>query len=207
MKRVLCAIFVFVLPAFAAISQRQAPVSQWNSTSSSTCSAQLGSNYQPGDLIVVWTFWATGSSPNALTAGVSDSLNTYLSAVGPTVQPSASNAAAQIFYVKSTANGSPPLIKVTYYLNGVQTNANTSGCVFVEYQGADIVSPLDSVSEAISTTANATLDSGTASPANASLLMFGAGTWDGGSLVAGGELHQRAGQRRQYHGAVHSDRS
>jgi hypothetical protein len=53
MKRVLCAFLLFALSASATISQRQAPVSQWNSSSSSSCSATLGNSYTKQDLIVV----------------------------------------------------------------------------------------------------------------------------------------------------------
>jgi hypothetical protein len=61
--------------------------------------------------------------------------------------------------------------------------------VFVEYQGADQNYPLDSVSAGYSTALNPTgiLDSGTAAPANANLLVFGGGTtsYTGGSVGAG----------------------
>lgn len=147
MKFVLCTFLLFALPASATISQRQPPVSQWNSSSSSTCSATLGSSYAQHDLIVVWTYWSTGSSSNNLTASVGDSVlptsNTYVSAVGPTLQL-ASNTYAQIFYVPSTnrTTGSGDTVKVTYSGTGSTT---TSGCVFVEYQGADTLNPLDTV--------------------------------------------------------------
>ena len=113
MKRALWIVLLFSLPAFATISQRQAPVSTWQSSPSMTCSNTLGSAYHSGDLIVVWTFWTTMSSPNNVTATVSDLLNgSYPSAVGPTLQPAASNASAQIFYARNTASGSPPTITV-----------------------------------------------------------------------------------------------
>jgi len=147
----------------------------------------LGSGYFQHDLIVVWTFWSTGSSANNLTASVTDNNNpnsNWVSAVGPTLQ-SASNTAAQIFYVANTTGSGTDPVTVSYKVNGTLTNASTSGCVFVEYQGADTVAPLDSVSEAISNSAGNLLDSGTVAPANANLLVFGGGTWDQGSLVAG----------------------
>jgi|HubBroStandDraft_4_1064222.scaffolds.fasta_scaffold1367668_1 hypothetical protein len=92
MKHVLCAFLLFALPAFATISQRQSPVSTWNSGTSSSCFATLGSGYVAGDLIVVWTYWTT-SGTNNLTASVADSYKNgvgspnpvYPSAVGPTV--------------------------------------------------------------------------------------------------------------------------
>jgi hypothetical protein len=64
MKHVLCVFLLSALPVFATISQRQSSVYQWNSGSSYTCSAMLGSGYMAGDLIVAWTFWNTGSSAN-----------------------------------------------------------------------------------------------------------------------------------------------
>jgi hypothetical protein len=127
---------LFALPAFATISQRQSPVSQWNSSPSSTCIATLGAGYTPGDLIAVWTFWSTGSSANNLMASVKDQVtgppaNTYVSAVGPTLQ-TASNTAAEIFYVASAQSHSgTDMITVTFSVNGTATNATTSGCVFV----------------------------------------------------------------------------
>lgn len=80
-------IFLLVaMPAFATISQRQSPVSQWNTTASSTCFATLGSTPIATDLFVVWSFW-TYTPPNQLTAKVTDSFgNTFVSAVGPTLQ-------------------------------------------------------------------------------------------------------------------------
>ncbi len=184
MKHVLCAFLLSALPAFGTISQRQVPVSQWNSTLKSSCFASLGTSYTAGDLIVVWTYWSTGSSPNNITASASDPLNgTYASAVGPTLQPAASNTAAQIFYFKNTVTGSGPL-QVTVNYSG---SVNPSGCVFVEYEGADTLAPLDSVSEAISNSGSTSnlWDSGTVAPANANLLLFGAGTSDSGTAFPG----------------------
>jgi hypothetical protein len=180
-----CAILLFTLPAFATISQRQSPVSHWNSGASLTCSAALGSGYIPGDLIVVWTFWKTNSPPNNLTASVADLpyTNTYLTAVGPTLQ-SASNTYAQIFYAKNITNTGSGGDAVTVTYSG---SADSSGCVFVEYQGADQNYPLDSVSAGYSTSGNPTglLDSGNAAPANSNLLLFGGGTIDSGTAVHG----------------------
>ena len=181
MKHVLCAFLFLALPAFATISQRQSPVSQWNSSPTSSCYASLGSGYHSGDLIVVWTYWSTGSSSNNLTASVGDALgNSYVSAVGPTLQSaSASNTAAQIFYVASTVVGSgPERVTVTY-----SGSATTSGCVFVEYQGADPNYPLDSVSAGYSYAPGILMDSGAVAPANANLLIFGGGTSDSGASL------------------------
>jgi len=186
MKHVLCAFLLFALPALATISQRQSPVSQFNSSASSTCSATLGSGYVAGDLIVVWTYWTT-TGTNNLTASVGDSyLNgtgfppVYPSAVGPTVQSAASSpVAAQIFYAKKTLSGiGGDLVTVTY-----SGSATTSGCVIVEYQGADQSYPLDSVSAGYGYSTGTLLDSGTAAPANANLLVFGGGTTDAANLV------------------------
>jgi len=147
----------------------------------------LGSSYTAGDLIVVWTYWNTGSSSNNLTAVVTDQNNpnsSWVSAVGPTLQ-SASNSAAQIFYAKYIQGSGTDTVTVKYYLNGVQTSANASGCVFVEYQGADTLYPLDSGSEAISNGQGTNMDSGTVAPANANILLFGGGTNDTGTASAG----------------------
>jgi hypothetical protein len=182
MKHALCAVLLFALPAVATISQRQSPVSQWNSSPQSSCYGTSGSGYHSGDLIVVWTYWSTGSSSNSLTASVTDHNNpnsSWISAVGPTLQL-ASNAAAQIFYVASTAGSGSDLVTVAY-----SGSATTSGCVFVEYEGADPNYPLDSVSAGYSYSVGTLLDSGTAAPANASLLVFGGGTSDTGLANAG----------------------
>ena len=178
MRHVLLAFLLFALPAAAAISQRQSPVYQWNSSPQSSCYATLGSGYHSGDLIVVWTYWSTGSSSNNLTASVTDHNNpnsSWVSAVGPTLQ-SASNTAAQIFYVASTAGSGSDLVTVAY-----SGSATTSGCVFVEYQGADPNYPLDSVSAGYSYAPGILMDSGAAAPANANLLIFGGGTSDSGT--------------------------
>jgi len=180
-------VLLLATPALATISQRQSPVSQWNAGASSTCFATLGSTPIATDLFVVWSFW-TYTPPNQLTAKVTDSFgNTFVSAVGPTLQ-TASNTFAQIFYVPNLSSGTgSDKLTVTYYLNGTITNANTSGCVFVEYQGADLNYPLDSVSAGYSSSLNPTslLDSGTVAPANSNLLVFAGGISDGGTATAG----------------------
>ena len=189
MKFALAAFLFLALPAFATISQRQAPVSHWNSGSATSCSANLSSTYySAGDLIVVWTYW---TSSGTLTASVSDTpyANKYVSAVGPTLQSAASPPiTSQIFYAANTStSGGPGNDVVTVQYSG---SASTSGCVFVEYQGADQSYPLDSVSAGYSTSGNPTalLDSGAVAPANSNLLLFGGGTWDQGSLIAGGNF-------------------
>jgi hypothetical protein len=183
MKNILYAFLLFALPAFATISQRQSPVSQFNSSSSSTCSATLsGSGYHSGDLIVVWTYW---TSSTTLTATVSDLpyKNNYVSAVGPTQSSASTPTTAQIFYAANTKVGTGGDV-ITVQFSG---SASTSGCVFVEYLGADQNYPLDSVSTGYSTSGNQTglLDSGNAAPANSNLLVFGGGITDTGTLLAG----------------------
>ncbi len=185
MKKLLyCAVLLLVSPASATISQVQ---SQHNwSGSGTTCAVAFPSNPTGGNLIAVWTSWTT-SGPNNVTATVKDTLNngdtiTHLfpNAVGPTVQSAASNPiAAQIFYAANINGGHPDTVTVTF-----SSAPSTSNCVIVEYSGADQSYPLDSVSEAISNSsaAGTALDSGTASPANAGLLLFGGGNTDGGTL-------------------------
>jgi hypothetical protein len=181
MQRVLCTLLVLTLPAFGTISQRQSPVSQWNNLSASTtCSATLGSGYTANDLIVVWTFWNTGTNANNLTASVSDgNLNNWFSAVGPTIQ-SASNTVAQIFYARKIVGSGSDLVTVTY-----SGSANISGCVIVEYQGADPNYPLDSVSAGYSYSTSGLLDSGNVAPANSNLLVFAGGITDSGTAGVG----------------------
>jgi hypothetical protein len=184
----LCAVLLLAVPAFAIIQQRtgQAPVSQFNTTPSSTCSNTFGATPTAQDLFVVWTYWSTGSSANQLTASVKDSTsygNSFVSAVGPTLQV-ASNTYAQIFYAANISVGTgSDTLTVTYYLNGMATNANTSGCVFVEYSGADPNYPLDSVSAGYSYSIGTAMDSGTSAPANANLLVFGGGTSDASGMT------------------------
>jgi hypothetical protein len=170
-KRVFCCIVLLLAsPVFATITKQQSDA-LWNQTSTATCAQPFGSSTGAGNLIVVWTSW---QSTSTFTASVQDSFPTkdiFVSAVGPTLQ-SASNTTAQIFYARNI-NGGSDTVTVTY--NGTVSSAN---CVIVEYSGLDTVAPLDSVSEAISTAVDPSLDSGTASPANANLLVFGAGNVD-----------------------------
>ena len=97
------------------------------------------------------------------------------SAVGPTVQ-SASNTAAEIFYV-ANINNTGETVTLTFSGTGTVTS---SACVMVEYSGADTNYPLDSVSAGYSTGTNQTafLDSGNAAPANSNLLVFAVGFID-----------------------------
>jgi hypothetical protein len=128
----------------------------------------------------VWTFWNTGTHANNLTASVSDgNLNNWFSAVGPTIQ-SASNTVAQIFYARKIVGSGSDLVTVTY-----SGSANISGCVIVEYQGADPNYPLDSVSAGYSYSTSGLLDSGNVAPANSNLLVFAGGITDSGTAGVG----------------------
>lgn len=186
MKKCLsCCIVLFLAsPMFAQIAKQQS-AAKWNQTNTTMCQVPFGNNTSKGNLIAVWTSWQD-TSTTTFTASVGDSEHNgvngfYPSAVGPTPQSAANPPfSAQIFFAGNIRAGSDT-VTVTY--SGQVSSAN---CVIVEYGGADTLTPLDSVSEAISNTPSSTLDSGTVAPANANLLLFGAGTWDQGSLVAGG---------------------
>jgi hypothetical protein len=184
----LCAVmFALSLSASAAITQVQSQ-SNW-SCSGTSCAATFASNPTPRDLVVVWTFWQSTSS---FTASAADNLtctgqpcNTYLSAVGPTLQSSASTpTSAQIFYAKNFRNPFGSSVMVTVTFSGT---ASLAGMVIVEYSGADQNNPLDSVSAGYSTALNPTslLDSGTVAPANSNLLLFAGGVSDSGTANAG----------------------
>jgi len=191
MKRLsLWVIILLSLPASATILQVQS-AAKW-SCSGTSC-AQLFTLQPPAyhNLVVVWTFW---QSTSTFTASVADTLgmcnnvpcNSYLSAVGPTLQSSASTS-AQIFYAKNFYNPNQLPVTVTVTFSGTGT-ISAAGVVIVEYSGADRNYPLDSVSAAYSYSPGNALDSGTAAPANANLLVFGAGIADvntSGGLSAG----------------------
>ena len=183
-----CVVVLFSLSASATISQVQSKAT-WAATGSS-CQVTFNSNPTQSNLIAVWTSWTTSPPNNITVTSVKDQLDNgpicdasghcvYASAVGPTVQ-SASSTAGQIFYavVKNGALSDP--VTVTY--SGTVSSAN---CVIVEYSGLDVNYPLDSVSAAYSYSGGTKMDSGTAAPANASLLVFGAGTNDTGTASAG----------------------
>ncbi len=173
MKYGLCVVFFLVLPASATISYVRSSA-QWSGGTGSCTVGPAPTN--TGDLIVAWGEWQT-SGPNTVTAtaGQTQTGKTILSAVGPTVQ-SASNTAVQIFYV-ADINNTGETVTLTFGGTGTVTS---SACVIVEYSGADLTYPLDSVSGGFSTSGNQTtlLDSGTVAPANANLLVFGAGEAD-----------------------------
>jgi hypothetical protein len=192
-KIAFCFSLLFALPMFASISQKQAPVATWNTGSQTSCTATLGPT-TAGDLIVVWTYWKTSGTNNITVNRVTDSYGNgtgsptpvYPSAVGPTLQP-ASNTAAQVFYASNTLSGSGNDAVLVTFSGSVGV---ASGCVAVEYQGADTMNPLDSVSQAISYggSPSGTLDSGTVAPANANLLVFGGGNIDNSAAPNPGSL-------------------
>jgi hypothetical protein len=186
MKRLLlCAVIsALSLSASATISQVQSQPN-W-SCSGTSCAATFTSIPATGDLVVVWTFWQsttfTATAKDNLTCGTHP-CNTYLSAVGPTLQPSASTpTSAQIFYAKDFQNPSGLSVMVTVTFTGT---VSLAGMVIVEYSGLDQNYPLDSVSAGYSTALNPTslLDSGTVAPANSNLLVFAGGISDGGTAT------------------------
>jgi hypothetical protein len=178
-RYLLSAVLLLTLPASAAISEIQSK-SKWNNTLAACAvpSMTVGS----GHLIAVWTSWHT-TGANNITASVGDSLSnqSYVSAVGPTLQP-ASNTAGQIFYIRSLQTGGVDIVTVTF-----SSTPTSSNCVAVEYSGLDPNYPLDSVSSGYSYSAGTYMDSGTAAPANANLAVFGG--WPSRSLPRHGVPH------------------
>jgi hypothetical protein len=102
MKRLLLSVVVIVLmvaalPAFSTISQVRSAAT-WNSSASSTCLVSLSATNST-DLLVLWTYWRTSGTNNLTVSSITHTLGTSFSnAVGPTVQ-SASDTAAEIFYI------------------------------------------------------------------------------------------------------------
>ena len=202
-KCALCVILLLTLPAFATITNVQSNA-KWTCTGTSspiTCFVVLTT--QPtttGNLLAVWTFW---KSTSTYTASVQDSqlngVNQFFpSAVGPTLQ-STSNTSAQIFYAANITGSTPPnkdTVTVTFTCVSSCTSPSITagGVVAVEYSGADIYYPLDSVSAGYSTSGNPTslLDSGTVAPANSNLLLFAGGVSDSGTANAGTRLHRHS---------------
>lgn len=133
-KYALCCIAVLLplaSPLSATITKYQS-AAIWNQTNTLTCQVPFGGNTQLTDLIVVWTTWQTTSgTPNTITASVTDTQgNGFPSAVGPTVQPTATNpTAAQIFYAKNLQNAAADTVKVTY-----NSTAASASCVIVEHR-------------------------------------------------------------------------
>jgi len=178
-KCFLSVLLLFASPTIATITKVQSNAT-WGTPNTPTCSVPLSTTTHQ-NLLVVWAAW----SPSTLKVSkVVDNTNTtpFPSAVGPTMQ-SASNTAAQIFYQNNiNAASNPDNVVVTF--NGMAT---TASCVAVEYSGADLNYPLDSVSAGYSTSGNATslLDSGAVAPANSNLLVFAGGVSDGGAATPG----------------------
>jgi len=181
-KWALCAILLMTLPAFATIANVQSNA-KWTCTGTSspiTCFVVLTT--QPtttGNLLAVWTFWQSASTYTATVADSQHNGNpttlTYLSAVGPTLQ-STSNTSAQIFYaanITGSGVGHNDTVTVTFTCVSTCTSPSITagGIVAVEYSGADIYNPLDSVSAGYSYTTGTAMDSGTGAPANANLLV------------------------------------
>jgi len=151
----LCIILFFSVPAVATIAQQRSAAS-WGCagttnavTGQITCTANF-STTGANDLIAVWTTW---ESAYTLTATVADSYptqNIYVSAVGPTVQPTQASGngptSGQIFYAKKIQGGGDTVI-VTLTISPAQAVSVPSfGMVIAEYSGLDTVNPLDSVS-------------------------------------------------------------
>ena len=192
MKRLLlwAVVSALSLSASATITQVQSQPN-W-ACSGPSCAATFTLVPAQHDLVVVWTFW---QSTGSFTASAADNLtctglpcNTYLSAVGPTLQSSASTpTSTQIFYAKNFRNPLGSSVMVTVTFSGTGT-VSLAGMVIVEYMGADTNYPLDSVSAGYSTTLNPTslLDSGTVAPANSNLLVFAGGTSDTTATVGAG---------------------
>jgi hypothetical protein len=162
-----------------------------------TCQITSTTHTTGGNLLAVWTFWQSSSTYTA-SVGDSDSRNSFVSAIGPTVQSNSTPPiTAQLFYAKNihgTAIGTDDVVTVTY-TGPTSGSISLAGVVMVEYSGLDINYPLDSVSAGYSYTAGAgtALDSGFAAPANTNLLIVGAGFDDTfGIATAGTNFMSRA---------------
>jgi hypothetical protein len=123
-KHLLCAVLLLSVPALATITNYQSKAT-WNSTSGS-CNVNLNSKaIQSGDLIVLWVTW----SPSTLTVPlpyVDPNGDTFVNAVGPTVQ-STSNTAAQIVYAKNV-NANSAGVNLTITFSGTATTASCDSC-------------------------------------------------------------------------------
>jgi len=137
-SRLFCLLLVLAAPAFATISQVQSKANWSGGTASCAVIPTSGTTHP--NLVV---FWATWTSTSTLTVQVSDGgFNTYVSAVGPTMQSATSAPTfAQLFYAKDITGTTN-----TITVNFTGGSASTSGCVFVEYGGLDTMYPLDSAS-------------------------------------------------------------
>jgi hypothetical protein len=183
-KLALSLVLLLALPAFATITDVQNNSNFACTSSPCTVTLNTRPHTTTGNLIAVWTVWQSSATYTVNNVLDSNSLNSFVSAVGPTVQSASSPPlTAQIFYAKSIqASSGHDVVTVTFAGSG----SISAGVVAVEYSGLDQNYPLDSVSAGYSYSTGALLDSGTAAPANANLLVFGGGASDGGSASAGG---------------------
>ena len=189
-----CLVLFLTLSASATIQFVQTQKT-WNCTlggtpGALTCQITSNTHTTGQNLLAVWTFWQS-SSTYTVSVGDSDSRNSFVSAIGPTIQSvSTPPISAQLFYAKNihgTAMGINDVVTVTY-TGPTSGSISLAGVVMVEYSGLDINYPLDSVSTGYSyaTGAGTALDSGFAAPANTNLLIFGAGVGDTfGTATAG----------------------
>jgi hypothetical protein len=181
-KYALCIALLSALPVSATISYVRSNT-QWSGGTSS-CAVGLTSTGST-DLVIFWSEWQTPTgTPNTITVATAldSQVKGVSSAVGPTVQAAATKpTAGQIFYVKNVNSGGET-ITVTF-----SGTVFSSACVIVEFSGADINNPLDSISAGYSLTGAQTglLDSGNVAPANSNLLIFGGGTSDNGTATIG----------------------
>jgi len=120
-SRLFCLLLVLSTPAFAAISQVQSEANWTGGTAS--CAVAPTSSTTRNNLVVFWTTW---TSTSTLTATASDGTtnNSYVSAVGPTLQTATSTpTSAQLFYAV-IRTGTTNTITVTF----TGGSASTSGC-------------------------------------------------------------------------------
>jgi len=118
-----------------------------------------------GDLNVVVVGWADST---ASVNSVMDSMgNSYVPAVGPTVQPG--YLSQSIYYAKNIKGAAANGNTVTVTFNGA---AGYPDVRILEYSGADLNNPVDVVAAAIGT--NSPTNSGSATTTNANDLILGA---------------------------------
>ena len=98
-KYALCAVLLLSFPASATISPVQTKAT-WNCTLGGspgmlTCQVTTTTHTSTNNLLAIWTFWQSSST---YTASVGDTLNTFYSAVGPTIQSNSTTPiTAQLF--------------------------------------------------------------------------------------------------------------
>jgi len=209
-KCIVLLVLLAAFPASATIAQVQSNAA-WNCSNlqgqSVICTVTTKQPTGGGNLLAIWTFWQAPNGSGGVypySAAVSDQWgnDSFYSAVGPTLQLAASTpTTAQIFYAKNihTSGQNNEVVTVKYnclYSQGPPPTGNPActlnpsialaGVVAVEYSGLDQNYPLDSVSAGYSYTKGSLLDSGAAVPANANLLVFGAGITDSTSSLSTG---------------------